>query len=68
MLSLVGGVVGIFLVYLLSFMPMGTLEILLTPGNILLGLAVSSVIGVLSGIIPAMLAARMDPVTAIRAK
>ena len=68
MLSLVGGVVGIFLVYLLSFMPMGSLEILLTPGNILLGLAVSSIIGVLSGIIPAMLAARMDPVIAIRAK
>lgn len=68
MLSLVGGVVGIFLVYLLSFVPAGTLEILLTPGNILLGLGVSSIIGVLSGIIPALLAARMDPVTAIRAK
>jgi putative ABC transport system permease protein len=68
MLSLVGGIVGIFLVYLMSLMPMGTLEILLTPGNIMLGLTVSSVIGVLSGIIPAMLAARMDPVIAIRAK
>lgn len=68
MLSLVGGLVGIFLVYLLSFMKMGALQIILTPGNILLGLVVSSVIGVLSGIIPAMLAARMDPVIAIRAK
>ncbi|TLV00076.1 ABC transporter permease [Dyadobacter luticola] len=68
MLSLVGGLVGIFLVYLLSFISLGSLEILLTPGNILLGLGVSSVIGVLSGIIPAMLAARMDPVIAIRAK
>lgn len=68
MLSLVGGLVGIFLVYLLSFMKMGSLVIILTPGNILLGLGVSCVIGVLSGIIPAMLAARMDPVIAIRAK
>jgi putative ABC transport system permease protein len=68
MLSLVGGCVGILLVYLLSFVKMGSLEILLTPGNILLGLGVSSIIGVLSGIIPAMLAARMDPVIAIRAK
>ena len=68
MLSLVGGLVGIFLVYLLSFMQLGTLVIILTPGNIMLGLGVSCVIGVLAGIIPAMLAARMDPVIAIRAK
>lgn len=68
MLSLVGGLVGIFLVFLLSFMSLGALEIIMTPGNIILGLAVSSVIGVLSGIIPAMMAARMDPVIAIRAK
>jgi putative ABC transport system permease protein len=33
-----------------------------------LGLGVSAVIGVLSGIIPAVLAANMDPVLAIRAK
>ncbi|WP_149241389.1 ABC transporter permease [Dyadobacter sp. 32] len=68
MLSLVGGIIGIFLVFLLSFLSLGALEIILTPGNIILGLAVSSIIGVLSGIIPAMLAARMDPVIAIRAK
>lgn len=68
MLSLVGGLVGILLVYLLSFMQLGTLVIILTPGNIMLGLGVSCVIGILAGIIPAMLAARMDPVIAIRAK
>jgi putative ABC transport system permease protein len=68
MLSLVGGIVGIFLVFLLSFMRLGTLEVILTAGNIVLGLGVSCVIGILSGIIPAMLAARMDPVIAIRAK
>ena len=68
MLSLVGGLVGIFLVFLLSLIPMGSLQIILSPKNILLGLGVSSFIGLLSGIVPAMLAARMDPVIAIRAK
>jgi len=68
LLSLVGGIAGIFLVYLLSFMDLGSLDLQLTPGNITLGLAVSSVIGILSGIIPAFSAARMDPVIAIRAK
>lgn len=68
MLSLVGGGVGILLVFLLSFIPMGSLEVVMTPGNIMLGLGVSSVIGILSGIVPAMLAARLDPVIAIRSK
>ncbi|GHB85416.1 ABC transporter permease [Persicitalea jodogahamensis] len=68
MLSLVGGLVGIFIVYLLTFMPLGSLEVVLLPKNVALGLGVSSVIGILSGIVPAMLAARMDPVEAIRAK
>lgn len=68
MLSLVGGLVGILLVYLGSFIPLGTLDIKLTMGNILLGLGVSSAIGILSGIIPALMAARLDPVIAIRAK
>ncbi|GAA4405627.1 ABC transporter permease [Nibrella viscosa] len=68
LLSLVGGLVGIFLVYLLSFMQLGTLVIRLSIGNIMLGLGVSSIIGVISGIVPALSAARMDPVTAIRSK
>ena len=37
----------------------------LTMGNIILGLVISSVIGLISGIAPAYSAARMDPVTAI---
>ncbi len=68
MLSLVGGLVGVFLVYLITFVPMGSFEVIMLPQNILLGLGVSCVIGVLSGIIPAMVAARLDPVVAIRAK
>ncbi len=67
-LSLIGGLVGVVLVYLFSFVPVGTLEIVLTPGNILLGLGVSTAIGVISGIVPALMASRLDPVIAIRAK
>ena len=65
-LSLIGGSTGIFLVYLLSFMPLGSLELILSLKNIILGLGVSSAIGVVAGIVPATLAARMDPVEAIR--
>lgn len=68
MLSLVGGLVGIALVYLLSFMQLGSLDIILSLKNIVLGLSVSSVIGIISGILPAISAARMDPVIAIRSK
>jgi putative ABC transport system permease protein len=65
-LSLIGGGSGILLVYLLSFIPLGSLELVLSFNNIILGLGVSSVIGVVAGIVPATLAARMDPVEAIR--
>ncbi|GAB4021997.1 FtsX-like permease family protein [Spirosoma sp. KCTC 42546] len=68
LLSLVGGLAGIFLVYLLSFMDLGSLDLQLTADNIALGLGVSSIIGIMSGIIPAFSAARLDPVIAIRAK
>lgn len=65
-LSIIGGMAGLFLVYLITFIPMGSLEVTMTLKNIILGLGVSATIGVISGIIPAALAARLDPVIAIR--
>ncbi|WP_155188612.1 ABC transporter permease [Fulvivirga lutimaris] len=65
-LSVIGGLGGLFLVMLITFIPMGSLEVTLTLKNIVLGLGVSAIIGTVSGIVPAALAARLDPVIAIR--
>jgi putative ABC transport system permease protein len=66
-LSLIGGLSGLIFVYLVTFIPMGSLIVTLTVKNIVLGLGVSTAIGLISGIVPAAMAARMDPVNAIRA-
>ena len=66
LLSIIGGAAGILLVYLLSILPFGSFEINLSFVNVLTGFTISTIIGVLSGIIPAIIAARLDPVIAIR--
>jgi putative ABC transport system permease protein len=67
LLSLIGGLSGLALVWLLTFAPFGSLEVVLSVPNIVLGLGVSSTIGLIAGIVPAAVAARLDPVIAIRA-
>ena len=67
-LSLIGGGVGIFFVFLLTLIPQDFLPLGLSIDNVLLGLTVSVGIGVLSGMIPAAMASKLDPVAAIRAK
>ncbi len=66
-LSLIGGGFGLLLVYFGTFIDMGSFVITLMMKNIILGLGISTVVGVASGIIPALMAARLDPVVAIRA-
>ncbi len=66
-LSLIGGLTGLLLVFLFTFIPFGSLEVILTIKNIVLGIGVSTVIGIVAGIIPAAMAANLDPVNAIRA-
>lgn len=68
LLCLLGGIIGLLLIAGLSalFNLVSPIEIILTLENILTGLGISSLIGVLSGYIPSRQAARMDPIEAIR--
>jgi len=67
-LSLLGGLIGLLLVFGGTFLgeSMFGMEIVMTTGNILMGLIISAVIGVISGFVPSYTASRLDPVEAIR--
>ncbi len=69
-LCIVGGLVGLFLVWLLSLALNNVLPfpLIIAPNIIILAFSLCIVLGVLSGIIPASIAAKMDPVVAIRSK
>ncbi|MFL5765204.1 MAG: ABC transporter permease [Bacteroidia bacterium] len=67
-LSLIGGAIGLLIVFLLTLAAgdsMG-MEITLSRSNVILGLTVSVLIGIVSGFIPAYSASQLDPVEAIR--
>lgn len=67
-LSLIGGSVGLILVYAGSYIgtSLAGFEIILTWNKIIIGLVTSSVIGLIAGYIPALMASRLDPVEAMR--
>ncbi len=66
-LSLMGGFFGLLLAAGVTLVPMGTFEVTMVWKNVILGVSISTLVGILSGIIPAAMAARLDPVVAIRA-
>lgn len=68
-LSMVGGILGLFLIFIATsiFSYVSDMSIGMSAANIILGLSISGVIGVLAGFIPAMSAARLDPVEAMNA-
>jgi putative ABC transport system permease protein len=70
LLCIVGGAVGLLLVYGLALIVTYTLDfsIFLSLQNILKGVVISSVIGLVAGLLPAISAANLDPVEAIRSK
>jgi len=67
-LSLFGGAIGILMVWGIAALATKLLdfEFILGFGNIMLGTSLSIVIGLISGILPAISASRLDPVEAIR--
>jgi putative ABC transport system permease protein len=67
-LCLIGGVLGLLLVFILTAVinNFSDFGIILTFENVLLGLSVSAIIGIVSGIVPALSASKLDPVEAIR--
>lgn len=67
-LSLLGGIIGILMVWGIAAIATRLLdfEFVLGFGNIMLGTSLSIVIGLISGVIPAISASRLDPVEAIR--
>ena len=68
-LAVIGGLIGLVLVFIASLIASsfsGDFEFVLSPWNMFLGTAISAAIGLISGILPAISASRLDPVEAIR--
>ena len=67
-LCIIGGALGLLFVFTImkvisSLIP---LELWLSPKNSIVGLSISIAVGILAGVIPAVIASKMDPVVAIR--
>jgi putative ABC transport system permease protein len=69
-LCILGGLIGLLLVFILTqiFSSVLGFTVFISLDIMLLAIGICIVVGILAGIIPASIAARMDPVAAIRSK
>jgi putative ABC transport system permease protein len=67
-LCVIGGIIGLFLVWTIAIILSSVLdfEFVLSFSNILIGTGLAAFIGLISGILPAISASKLDPVEAIR--
>jgi putative ABC transport system permease protein len=67
-LCIIGGLIGLFFVWIIAMIltKLIDFEFVLSAGNIILGTSLAAFIGLLSGILPAITASKLDPVEAIR--
>ncbi len=66
-LSLVGGLLGLLLIFIgtLALNSASSMTIHLSAANVVLGIMISGIIGIMAGFLPALTASRLDPVEAI---
>ncbi len=69
-LCLIGGMIGLLLVFGLTKILSGSFNfpVFISTSNLIWAVGICFVVGILAGIIPASIAARMNPVVAIRSK
>ncbi len=69
-LCIIGGLIGLLLVFIMSMLLTNFLAfpVYISTNNLILAIVICIIVGVLSGLIPALQASKMDPVVAIRSK
>lgn len=69
-LCIMGGILGLSVVFLLTLLSQVVFgfNLFIAPHILVLAISICIIVGVLAGIIPASIAAKMDPVVAIRSK